>query len=73
MLNALPADLGGKHRTEPVPPEPHRLVTDVDAAREQQALDVSQGQRGSRTHIMTTRRITSGELSNPQNGSWVFL
>jgi hypothetical protein len=33
-------DLGGKHWTEPVPPEPHRLVADVDAALEQQILDL---------------------------------
>ena len=25
-------DFGGKHGTEPVPPEPHRLVADVDAS-----------------------------------------
>lgn len=44
--------------SEPVPPEPHRLVTDVDAAL--QVLDVAQGKR---TYIMTIRRITSGVLS----------
>jgi hypothetical protein len=31
MKNSTPSDLGGKQRTEPVPPEPYRLVTDVDA------------------------------------------
>ncbi len=50
VLNAPPADLGGKHRTEPVPPEPRRLVADVDAALEQQVLDVTQGQRVAQVH-----------------------
>ena len=30
--NALPADVTGEHRAEPVPPEAHRLMADVDAA-----------------------------------------
>ena len=45
VLNTPLPDLGGKHRTEPVPPEPHRLVADVDAALEQQILDLAQRQR----------------------------
>jgi hypothetical protein len=32
---ALPADLRGEHRTEPVPPVAHRLVAEVDPALEQ--------------------------------------
>jgi hypothetical protein len=44
-LDALSADLVGEHRTEPVPPEAHRLVADVDAALEQQVLDVPKRQR----------------------------
>ena len=44
MNPSLP-DLGGKHGAEPVPPEPHRLVADVDAAFEQQVLDLPQLQR----------------------------
>jgi len=31
-LNATLAKLRREHRTEPVPPEPHSLVADVDAA-----------------------------------------
>jgi hypothetical protein len=34
FLNKLPADLAGEHRAEPVPPEPDRLMADVDAALE---------------------------------------
>lgn len=30
--NAAPADLGGKHRTEPVPPKPYRFMADFHAA-----------------------------------------
>jgi hypothetical protein len=37
-LNASLPDLGGKQRTEPVPPEPHRLVADINAALEKQIL-----------------------------------
>ena len=47
---ALPADIAGKHRTEPVPPHPHGLVTDVDTALEKQVLNVSQRQRESHVH-----------------------
>jgi hypothetical protein len=35
LFRLLPArplpDLRGKHRTEPIPPEPHCLVADIDA------------------------------------------
>ena len=37
-------DLGGKYRPEPVPPEPHGLMTNVDAAFGQQVFDVAQRQ-----------------------------
>ena len=36
-------------------------MADIDAALGQQILDVAQRQR-DRTYIMTTRRMTSGEL-----------
>ena len=44
VLDPLSADLAGEHRAEPVSPQPHGLVTNVDAALEQQVLDVAQGQ-----------------------------
>jgi hypothetical protein len=50
VIDTLPADLGGEHRAEPVPPQPHSLVADVDAALEQQVLDVAQGQRVLHVH-----------------------
>jgi hypothetical protein len=41
MLNPALPDLRGEHRTEPVPPEMHRLMTDVDTAFVQQILDLT--------------------------------
>ena len=43
-------DLTGKHRAEPVPPETHRLVRDVDAAFEQNVFDLAQRQRIADDH-----------------------
>jgi hypothetical protein len=42
MMNPPLSDLRGEYRTEPVPPEPHRLMTDVDAALMQKILDLAQ-------------------------------
>ena len=61
MVNAPLADRRGEHRTEPVPPEPHRFVADIDAAFEQQIFDLPQRQRIADV-IITVRRMTSGEL-----------
>jgi hypothetical protein len=36
------ADLGSENRPEPVPPEPHSLMGNVDATLMQQVLDVPQ-------------------------------
>ncbi len=44
MTDTPLSDLGVKHRTKPVPPKPHRLVTNVDAALEQQVFDLAQRQ-----------------------------
>ena len=41
-MNSSYARLRGKHLAEPVPPEPHRLVADVDATLGQQVLDLAQ-------------------------------
>ena len=53
--------LRGKHLAEPVPPEPHRLMTNVDATLGQQILNW-RSVKGYRTYIITVGRITSGEL-----------
>ncbi len=41
-IDLLTAGLGSKHWPEPVPPEPHGLVADVDATLGQEVLKVSQ-------------------------------
>ena len=50
----LAPHLAREQRTGPVPPQPHRLMADVDPALEQQILYVPQRQS-------TTNRITSGD------------
>ena len=49
VVYPLPSDVGSKHRPEPVPPEPHCLVAEVNPALEKQVLDVPQAQR--KTHV----------------------
>ena len=44
-MNSSYARLRGEQRTEPVPPEPHRLVADADAPFKQKILDLLQRQR----------------------------
>lgn len=50
LLDALAAELRSEHRPEAVPPEPHRLVADVDAVLGQQVLQVSKRQRILHVH-----------------------
>jgi hypothetical protein len=40
MMNAPLPDLRGEHRTEPVPPQPHGFVADVDPTLEQEIFDL---------------------------------
>lgn len=49
-LHMTPADLCGEDNSETVPPEPLRLVGDVDTAFMQQVLDVAQRQRVTDIH-----------------------
>ncbi len=58
MMNASFPYLSGKHRTEPVPPEPYRLMANIEATLEQNIFYLSKRQR---IYIITARRITSGE------------
>ena len=44
-VDRAPTDLGGKYRPQPVPPEPHGLLADLDAAFVQQIFDIAQRQR----------------------------
>jgi hypothetical protein len=48
--NPLPANASGEYRTKPVPPEPHRIVTEDEAALKQQILDVSQALQEANVH-----------------------
>lgn len=49
-LNAAPSNLGRENRLEPAPPDPHRLMRDVDAALVQQVFDFPQRQRETHLH-----------------------
>ena len=46
----LAPDLGCEHQVEPVLPELHRLVAQVDPALEQQFFDITQRQREPHVH-----------------------
>jgi len=46
----LAANVGGEQRAKPVPPEPHRLVAQINAALEQQVRHVPQRQREADVH-----------------------
>jgi hypothetical protein len=40
MINAAFPDPAGIHSTEPIPPKPHRFIAKIDAAFEQDVLDL---------------------------------
>jgi len=72
-LNAMFSDLVGEHWTETVPPEPNRLVTDVDAPFEQNILDLPQRQRiadihhhHEADHLGQAVEITEGIAASPE-------
>jgi hypothetical protein len=67
MRNPLLSDLCREHRAKPVPPKTDGLMADVDPALGREILDVSQ-RKWYWTYIVTTRRITSGELLKYRNG-----
>jgi hypothetical protein len=50
LLNSFLADLGRKNRTEPIPPKPNRLVTDIDPSLVQQDFNISKRKRKSHVH-----------------------
>jgi len=49
-IHPLPSDISREQLLEAVPPQPHRLVADIDTPLEQQILDVAQRQRGPPGH-----------------------
>lgn len=60
-FDLAPPDLGREDRPELVPPEPHRLMRDVDAAPMQQILDVAR-REGQRIYGVAAMRMISGEV-----------
>src|SRR5665811_2011434 len=50
MMKASFPDLAGEHRSEPVPPEPNRLVADIDPPLVEQILDLPQRKRIADVH-----------------------
>ena len=67
VIDLLPADHCGKHRAEPVPPEPDCLMANIDPRSASKSSPLRHDS-GYFTDISTTRRMTSGELSNQRNG-----
>ncbi len=72
MMNALFPDRSREHGTEAVPPEPHRLVADIDTSFEQQIFDLSQRERipdvhhhREADHLGRTVEITEG-IAHPE-------
>ena len=62
VRDPLLSDLGGEHRAKPFPPEPDGLAADVDPALGQEISSTLRSDSGYLTYIITTRRMTSGEL-----------
>jgi len=61
MRDASLSDFGSEYRPKPVPPKPDCLVADLDPALGQKILEL-RSDSGYLTYIITTRRMTSGEL-----------
>lgn len=49
-LDTFLADLGCENRAKPIPPKPHRLVTDNDPSLVQQVFNISKGKWKSHIH-----------------------
>ena len=49
-LDPAAPDLGRENRPEPIPPEPHRLMRDIDAPLMQKVVDVPERERISDVH-----------------------
>ncbi|KAF0231185.1 MAG: hypothetical protein FD175_1054 [Beijerinckiaceae bacterium] len=61
-LNAVSPDLSSQNGSEPVPPEPHRLVGDIDTPLVKQILDIPQRQRIAVTLSAMLPGTSSGNL-----------
>src|SRR5208337_110736 len=81
----LLSDLCSKHRAEPVPPKPDRLMADVDPALGQEILDVAQRKRVLHVHhhdqtdhfwraVEISERVTHGlKLPQPKTSQKIAL
>jgi hypothetical protein len=65
MRDASLTNLGGEHRAKPVPPEPNGLVMSIP--RSANRSSTLRSDSGYRTCVITTRRMTSGELLKYRN------
>ena len=67
-VDASAPDLGGEHRPESPPPEPHSFVANIDTALMGQVLDIPQQQRESDVeHDRQTDNLGRGfELTKPE-------
>jgi hypothetical protein len=72
MHNPLLSDLGSERRTKSVPPKPDGLMADLDPALGLKSSTL-RSDSGYLTYIITTRRITSGELLKYRNGLLMAL
>ena len=50
LTHSVLTDLIGEQRSEPVPPEPYSLMTNVDAVLEENILHITQAQGKSNVH-----------------------
>jgi len=64
LRHPLLSDLSGEHRTKPVPPKPDRLMADVES----RARPADPRRCATTAGIITTSRMTSGELLKYRNG-----
>jgi hypothetical protein len=67
MDHPLLPDVASEQQPEPVPPEPDRLMADVDPALEQQS-STFRSDKGKRTYISTTSQMNSGDELKRRKG-----
>lgn len=73
-IGPLPSDLRREHWTETIPPVPHRLMTNIDAALVEKIFDVPQRKRKADIHhdrkaddLRGRFKIPKGILAHPAN------
>ena len=69
LMNAAFPYFRGEHRTEPVPPEPHRLVAEMDTALAKNILDLRQRQRIPDVHQHREANNLGRQVEIPE---WVY-